>query len=453
MVSPNWVTEFITGFKLTGAPRDVIDQAKRCTCDLVAAAAGGISTQLSHIVRNFCVRYYPPGVAPSRMMFDGRQVTRAAAALAGGMTLDAFDIHDGHRLAKGHAGAGVLPAVLAYSDSSERISGPEMLAATIIGYEVGLRAGVIMNRSRGAFPSSGAWVTIGVAAVGARLLALNEVQCRHALGIAEYHSPVSPVTRTLENPTMLKDGIGWGAFVGVSAADLAAEGFTGAPPALCEAPDLQDVWSDLGERWYMRELYFRTMPSCRMAQPAIDAALSLVAQHKLAAGQIKRVVVSTFAEAKRLMNPLPQTAEEAQYSLPYILAVALTYGRVRPAHLRGDAFADPKILRLSRDVSWSANHAFDEQWPSERLAQVKFELFDGRTLESEVCSARGDPENPISKVELDEKYAGLVEPVVGQERAQRIAEDIACIDTTTDGRHLLDELLSPVRQKTDGVVA
>jgi 2-methylcitrate dehydratase PrpD len=78
---------------------------------------------------------------------------------------------------------------------------------------------------------------------------LDRAQTREAIGIAEYHGPRGQMMRLVDQPTMVKDGSGWGTMAGVSAAYLAAEGFTGAPAVTVEGDDAADLWDDLGQTW------------------------------------------------------------------------------------------------------------------------------------------------------------------------------------------------------------
>ena len=150
------------------------------------------------------------------LMFDGRRVSLVGAALANGMTIDAFDAHDGHVLTKGHAGAAVLPGALAFAEAAGgSIAGQDFIADLVVGYEVAIRAGIATHRTAPDYHTSGSWNALGVAAIGARRLGLDAAQTREALGIAEYHGPRSQMMRCIDFPTMVKDGSGWGAMTGV----------------------------------------------------------------------------------------------------------------------------------------------------------------------------------------------------------------------------------------------
>jgi 2-methylcitrate dehydratase PrpD len=201
MTQGEHVIDFIHGLRLADVPAEVVSHARTCVRDLVATAAGGFTTPLSGIVRNYAARHLLGAEHTSRMLFDGRPASRAGATLAGGMIIDSFDAHDGHPVTKGHAGAAMLPAVLAFADAADGgISSEDVLAATLVGYEVAMRAGVGLHRTAGDYHTSGAWSALGVAALGARVLGLDAGRTRHALGIAEYHGPRSQMMRCIDRP-------------------------------------------------------------------------------------------------------------------------------------------------------------------------------------------------------------------------------------------------------------
>jgi 2-methylcitrate dehydratase PrpD len=137
--------------------------------------------------------------------------------------------------------------------------------------------GLALHASVADYHCSGAWNALGCAAVAARLLAFDAPRIRQALGVAEYFGPRGQILRACESPTMVKDGSGWGAHVGVTAALLARDGFTGAPALTIERDDARAFWDDLGSRWRIREQYFKAYPVCRWAQPAVEARTSLAA--------------------------------------------------------------------------------------------------------------------------------------------------------------------------------
>ncbi|MDX1605559.1 MAG: MmgE/PrpD family protein [Candidatus Competibacterales bacterium] len=385
-------------------PAEVVHQTRRCLLDLIGVAAAGSRTWLSRIIRDHAAGQFGAGDRPARLIFDGRPVSPAGAALAGGMTIDAFDAHDGHALTKGHAGAALLPALLALHEIAPLASGRDFLAALAMGYEVAIRAGIALHRSAADYHTSGAWSALGCAALGARLLGLDRTRTREALGIAEYHGPRSPMMRCIDHPTMVKDGSGWGAMTGISAALLAADGFTGAPADTVEHPDLADLWADLGERWRILDLYFKPYPVCRWAQPAVTAARELKAAHRIDPQAIATIEVRSFHQACRLAVRRPADTEQAQYSLPFPVAAALRHDRLGAAEIDGDALHDPRTLRLSEAMTLHEDDDYNARFPAERWARVRIRLHSGEWLTSAPTTAPGDPDRPLSDEELLEKF-------------------------------------------------
>ena len=215
--------EFIHRIEPGAIPPDVIRHAKRFLLDLIGVAAAGSQLEASRIMRDTALELFAAPKVGSRLFFDGRAASIAGAALANATTVDSFDAHDGHPLTKGHAGCGVLAGLLAFSEAamSTPRTGADMLADLIVGYEIAIRSGIALHGTAPDYHTSGAWVALGVAAVGARIKELDRDQTRHALGIAEYNGPRSQMMRCIDHPTMVKDGSGWGAMVGATAAVLA----------------------------------------------------------------------------------------------------------------------------------------------------------------------------------------------------------------------------------------
>jgi len=417
--------EFVHRLQFSDLPENVVRQARRCLIDLIGTAAGGFTTEASRITRNFAARQFAPGVGNgARLLFDGRRASPAGAALAGGTTIDSLDCHDGHVLVKGHVGVAVLPSLLALVDSGCALDEREFITTLVIGYEVATRAGIALHAAACDYHSSGAWNALGCAALAARLMKLDAEQTRQALGIAEYHGPRSQIMRVVDHPSMVKDGSGWGAMGGLSAAFLAAEGFTGAPALTVEDERAAPIWSDLGERWRIHEQYFKAYPVCRWAQPAIEAALSLQRQHRFQPESIDHIEVHTFHEGTRLATRCPATSDEAQYSLPYPVAAILVRGQLGAAEVSGPALQDPAILRLSASMVLAEDPDYNARFPAERWAHVSVVLNDGSRLTSSPAIARGNPENPLSDGEILEKYRQLAESVLGRARTVQIAENV-----------------------------
>ena len=436
--------EFILNLHYDNLPDDIVRAAIRALTDTLGVAVAGSKTQLSTIIRNHASEHFGAGSnMPASLWSDGRPVSAAGAALANGMTIDSVDAHDGQKLTKGHVGCGVVPALIALTESTGQTDVEEFLTALVIGYEIGSRAGIALHSSVTDYHTSGAWVALATAALGARYLKLNREQTRHALGIAEYHGPRSQMMRTIDHPTMVKDGSGWGSMAGVSAAFLARDGFTGAPAISMEAPQVHSIWADLQSHWYIAEQYIKLYPVCRWAQPPVEAALALQREHGFAASDIASIDVETFHEAKRLCTRHPKTTEEAQYSTSFPCAVAMVRGQVTAADIGEDALQDAEILRLSKSTTMHEDTACNDAFPKERHARVGIVLKDGTRLESDLHSPRWDHRAPPSDAELEAKFHDLADPVLGRKRSEGLryaVRDLADAPLS----HLTDQLFQPI---------
>ncbi len=430
--------EFVHDSKLTDIPEDALAMARVCLLDLLATAAAGSAQPTSRLIRAHAIEHFAAGSRASRIIFAGHAVSPAGAALAGGMTIDSVDAHDGHKLTKGHVGCGLLPAVLAICEAEGVEDGDEFLTALALGYELGTRAGIALHGTVADYHTTGAWIAVACAAIGARLLGLGCAATREAIGIAEYHGPRSQMMRVVENPSMLKDGSGWGAMAGVSAAYLAASGFTGAPAVTVEDEGVAEVWADLGYRWRLREQYIKPYPVCRWAHAPIDAVLELRHQHGIEPQAIDHIEVVTFSEARCLGTRTPKTSDEAQYSLPYPTAAAAVRGRVGPDEIAESSLADPEILRLSEAMIVVEDAQFSRMFPTRRLARVTMVMKDGRSWTSQPKDPRGDPENPLSEAELRDKFYRFSEPRIGKPHAERIETTVRRLGLDADLVELLD---------------
>ncbi len=421
-------------------PDEVIAFSKRCLLDLVGILISGKTTELSALICNHASEHFGAGSKASSILLDGRKISPAGAALANAMTIDSIDAHDGYKPTKGHVGCHVLPAILAFCEAEQKMDGKDFLASLVVGYEIGGRAGITLHASVPDYHTSGAWGAVTAAALGSRILKLDKERSRHAIGIGEYHGPRSQMMRCIDYPTMLKDGSGWGAMAGVSAAYLAQSGFTGAPAITVEADDVKKYWSDLGTRWTVLEQYFKAYPVCRWAQPATEAALALTKANNIKPKDIKFIEAHTFLEGCKLATRAPENTEQAQYSLPFPVAASLVYGKLGAEEVSQGKLRDKEVLRLSNSMKLVENHDYNAAFPQQRYAHVVIELNSGERLTSDRHTARGDPENHLSMEEIHKKFHAFASPVLGQKRASEIE---AIVMQMGEGKNL-DDLLTAI---------
>jgi 2-methylcitrate dehydratase PrpD len=421
-------------------PEAVRRRAKIALLDVIAAAVAGSRTPVAGIVSEVAPRVW--GGTEASILLAGRRASAAGAAFANGCLANALDIDDGYRPVKGHPGAVVVPAALAVAESRGG-DGTTFLAALVAGYEVAMRAGVALHATYADYHGSGSGGALGAVAAAGRILGLPVERLTHAFGIAEYHGPLSPIIRCVEHPAMVKDGIGWGAMAGLSAALLAESEFTGIPTVLDLHPA---ALADLGREFKIMHLYFKPHPCCRWAQPAIEGIGRIAGRVRVPPEAVERVRIHTFEAATHLGPIWPRTTEEAQYSLAWPVAAALVDGRVGLEQVSAARLEDARLRALASKVEAVVAAEIDRRFPAEALCEVEILMRNGTVHRSGICAAKGDPADPLTDDALRSKFHDLADPVVGPETAARLEGVIDTLDRLAGLEDLLMLLRFAVTQ-------
>ncbi|KIC12746.1 2-methylcitrate dehydratase [Leisingera sp. ANG-M1] len=424
------------------APGDLPETTREAAAlmflDTIGITIGAGPMEAGRIARETAVALYGCGEEGlgARMMFDGRKVSVAGAAYASATATDNLDGHDGYYPTKGHIGVVVIPAIAALAETVPDFSGPEALAITTLGYELSGRAALSLHNTVSDYHTSGAWNALGVAAMAARMRGLSRKQLREALGIAEYHGPRSQMMREIANPSMLHDGSGWGAMVGMSSAILAEKGFTGAPAITIEEDRVAEYWENLGSFWQMEHQYVKPYPICRWAHAPIDAVRQVMLDNNLTHEQIAKIHINTFHESACLYPGIPSTTSQAQYSLPFAVATQAAYGRIGVEHISGEGLNDPLVASIHERISVSEAARHSVRFPMCRVADVVVTLTDGRVIESGDVHARGGPEAPLTRDQVVQKFMEFASPSLGEARAGEIRD--AVLGFTSEGSKFSD---------------
>ena len=441
------VITFLDEFNYEEIPKIAKENATRSFLDIIGVAASATKTDLSKIIRSHTSSFYihSPNIGkPSSIWFDGTQVNAIGATLSNAMTIDALDAHDGQKLTKGHVGCGLIPSLIAAMESESNTSSTDFLRNLIIGYEIGTRAGISLHESAKDYHTSGAWIAIACAGIVSKILKLNKNQTREALGIAEFYGPRSQMMRCIDHPSMVKDGSGWGAMAGINAAYLAKSNFTGSPAILVEDKNLSNIWVDLGSKWYINEQYLKLYPVCRWSQPAVEACLDLQDKYGFHFNEIDIITINTFHEAKRLEKKHPKTTEEAQYSLPHPIAVALIFGKIGVEEVSIEYINNSKVASLREKINVCEKTKYNNLFPGKRFADAEIKLKNGKEYKSKSTEAKGDPENPLSDFEIEKKFQNFTYDVLGKNRSDKIYEKIKNLEEVDNIEEIFKLISNPI---------
>ena len=443
---PTHIDHFVRHFPTNDLPQSTLEQAALLLLDTLGIAIAATPMDAGMMARETALRMYSAqaGADSAWMMFDGRRASLAGASFATATQIDNLDGHDGYNPTKGHIGVAVVPALVSFAQHLRGLTGRDALAALVVGYEIAGRAGIVLHATSSDYHTSGAWNALGVTAMGARLRGASSVHLREALGIAEYHGPRSQMMREIANPTMLHDGSGMGAMIGVSALIMAEIGFTGAPAITVEAEDVAPHWADLGTFWQVNHQYIKPYPICRWAHAAIDAAREICIAHNITADQVAQIDIHSFHNAVKLFPSMPTTTSQAQYSLPFAVATVIAYGHIGVEHISETGLSDGVVAGLVACTKVTEAPKHEARYPVGRWADVTLTLKDGRVLHSGDVHARGGPERPFDASDITAKFMAFAVPVIGKARASAILD--ACLVLPASGvrfEGLLKHLKAP----------
>lgn len=430
-------------------PESALRFASTLLIDTLGVCAGAARFESGVIARDHAHAFqgYRDQRHAATMAFDGRKASIPGAAFAMATQIDNLDAHDGYNPTKGHIGCAVVPALMAFGESMPDLSGRQALQAMVMAYEVSARAAISLHASVPDYHTSGAWNALGVAALGCRLRGVGASVLREALGIAEYHGPRSQMMREIANPTMLHDGSGPGAMTGATAVFMAEHGFTGAPAITVEGANIAPIWKDLGTSWTVELNYIKPYPICRWAHAAIDAVRTLQLQHGFNADTVTNVKINTFTEASRLWSAPPETTSQAQYSLPFAVAVMLCRREIGPSQISGEGLRDERVLSMMSKIKVVEDKRHSDRFPQGRWSDVEIELASGKRLLSGDVHARGGPEAPMEESEIVAKLHTMTAGNLSSKRTNRLW---AMRDRLLEPDSRLAELAEIINQPCDG---
>ena len=403
--------DFILNTKWEGVPEEVKSRMKGCLLDLTGALIVGSRSGQFDAGLKLAEQVFPAGDIPTVGTDKTFGVLGAAAAM--GHASNAYDIDDGHNMTRAHPGTSVIGGVLAAS-MEKGLTLKEFLETLLVSYETTIRSGAaIMDYYQWAH-SSGTFGAVGTAAGVGRIYGFTKEQLNNALSVAEFNAPIVPGIRSVEYPSMNKDGVPFGIMVGMLAVVETMCGFTG-NKNLLEADDFKHYTDDLGEKWQVMDLYFKPYTCCRWAHPAIDAVVDVMKTNGLTAEDIEDITIETFLKATMLSKIVPADADEAQYNIAYPVAAAAVYGDFGLAQCHTDKVGDPKVVDMMSRLHFVCDEELDKKFPAQRICRAVIRTKDGRELRSAEYEPRGEAKENIQWPWLEEKFRRVTGPVFTKE--------------------------------------
>lgn len=456
------LADYCASLQWDDLPAEVRARTAELVMDLLGVAVGG-SLQPSTAAVRAALPATPLSGPGATIIGANGSADAAWAALANGTAAHALELDDVARVSSLHPGAAVIPSAIAVAEE-QGACGAALLTAVVAGYEVAMRVGNALNPAaayRRGFHPTGVAGVFGAAIAAGRLLGLGPEPLTRALGIAgtmasgslEYLADGSWTKRL--NP-------GWAAHGGVVAARLAAAGFSG-PSTVFEgrfgllrshtgSPTREALLAELGQQLEIMRVAVKPYGCCRYNHALIDGMLDLRATHGLRPEAVRAISLGVLsAGAPLVAEPIarkrrPRNVVEAQFSAPFAVALALTRGAAGPDLYTEATIADPTIRSLMARTTCQRDPALDAAYPHRWPAWVQVETRDGKTLAARVEYALGEPENPVPRATLVEKFVSLASRVVEgslhdhEARARTLAEQILRLEEVPDVRPLVSTL-------------
>jgi len=443
------VSEFIERAEISQMPAHVIQTAKLLVTDFLGVATAGSKETPAKIIQELTKEQGLNNDAT--IIGSAYKAHPTLSSLANGISGHILDFDDVSQPMYGHPTVAVLPAALALGEMLD-VDGSSLLESYIIGLEVAVKLSYVMNPAHyeHGWHSTCTLGSLGSAAASAKLLGLKGEQLRSALAIAA--SQASGLQQNFG--TMTKPfHAGRAAENGVLAALLAHKGWTGNQYIL-EAPlgffhlfgapdeyDAEKVVDQLGNPFEMEHpgIILKKYPSCAFSHPVIDATMAITQDPQYHPAEVDRAEGHIHELADQiLIYRHPQTGLEAKFSMEACLALALVDREVGMKSFTDDKIGTKKVkemmARVKRHILSEERKGPEEFGP----ARVRVVMKGGKVLEASVEKAKGNPENPMSPQEIQDKYVNCCSGVLTEKDIEKSVSILQSLETLSSLSQMME---------------
>ena len=457
------MSRWAAGVTYQQLPQDAVYQAKRLLLDSIGCALGGYQQHDVKIALHVLDEI--AGLGPATVIGTGKRVDAVSASLANALMIRCMDYNDIYWKQDPSHPSDIFPAALACCERAKS-DGRELLVGLVLGHEFEMRL------CEAAFPGirERGWHHATLTAfvspiVAGRALHLRGEQIQHAIGIsASRHATLGAVTAG--KLTMMKNTVDpMATQSGVLAALMAEKGYTGPEHVVdgkeglthCFGPSwkLNLLTDGLGESWRITQCGMKAFPTEALTHTPISAVLDIVKSNDLKPEQVEKVQIRSLARAADILSDPskydPQSKETADHSLPYVIAAALAERQVTPVQFEMKKIMDPVIRAQLRKVEVVADPEIEKVFPALQRVIVNLTTVDGRTFTKQLDYPKGDPRNPLSDAEIEEKFAALAEGVLSDGAQKKLKNAIWNLEKAVSVSKVMALMKADVRgKKTKG---
>jgi 2-methylcitrate dehydratase PrpD len=431
---------FAAGLKYEDLPQSVVQRARDCITDTVGVCTFGAALPWSRMVAAHAKRYGSGGPC-SVMGFPDLRLHAPYAALANGVLGHAFEQDSLRDPGVGaHPGAAIVPAILAVCEE-RGIDGRTAITAFVAGVEIMFRIGLASHHTPEKIGFHGPGLTgpyAAAAAVG-RLLGFDAQRMGDALGIAgSLSSGLLAFSRSQRGAMVKRLHLGRASESGVLAASLAAEGYEGPESVLdgkfgyleayCKPDGVEPelLTKGLGDTWETLRICMKRYACHITSHTPVQALRTLMTEHRFGGEDVRSVTVEGGEKLITHHNiPQPADVMQAQYSLPFNLALALYLDPDDAKSFMGGALEDARVLDAAQRMKL---RPLSIPAKTGRTTRVIVELRDGRTVEREEHTFKGMPADPLDREALKRKFTRLTAEL-GEARSNALFDRLANMES------------------------
>jgi 2-methylcitrate dehydratase len=430
------MSRWAAGLSYAQLSQGAVYQAKRFLLDSVGCALGGYQQHDVKIALAVLDEIAGRGLAT--VIGTGKRIDPVSASLANGLMIRCMDYNDIYWKQDPSHPSDIFPAALAGCERAKS-DGKELIVGLVLGHEFEMRfceAAFPGIRERGWHHAT---LTAFVSPlVAGRAMHLGWEQIQHAIGIsASRHATLGAVTAG--KLTMMKNTVDpMATQSGVLAALMAEQGYTGPEHVVdgkegltqCFGPSwkLNLLTDGLGEAWRITQCGMKAFPTEALTHTPISAVLDIVKSNDLKPEQVEKVQIRSLARAADILSDPskydPHSKETADHSLPYVIAAAIADRQVTPVQFEMKKIMDSTIRAQLKKVEVVADPEIEKVFPALQRVIVNLTTTDGRTFTKQLDYPKGDPRNPLSDAEVEEKFAALAEGVLSEGAQKKLKQAI-----------------------------
>lgn len=407
--------EAIKTFSLQQFSPMIYRQVRACLLDFLACSLAGqkyYSDRLADLIEGV------DETGPCSIIgVNGIKMPMQDTTLINGISAHAIELDDGHRIGMVHLAAPIISAITAVAEK-ENLSSKDIFYGIIIGYEVAIRLACCVQpgcKLKG-YHATGTCGTLGTAMAIATALHFDTEQMKSALSAAI--TSAAGVLEMIEGDTEMKPfNAGRAAMDGVTAAYIGKARFKAPEDALggkrgflkvmTDQPKLDFLTNFNNEKLMIETIYMKPYAACRHCHPSIEAALNIRKMEGFKIEDVKEIHVDTYKLAVAGHDhTIISGTNSAKMSIPYSLSVALCYGKAGLNEYTEEYISDEQVQRITQKVTIDDVDELTALCPQRRVAIVNVKT-SADVYTQRVDFPKGEPENPLTKEELEEKFRSL----------------------------------------------